>query len=261
MINCDYRPELIDSTAMPLTILDRREKSAGRLIVQGVTRPETIRNKIKSHVRDLVGTQLFLASVENLKINSSNENLGNCFYLTAIDSAITRINIAGSPINSPSLTENFVTECFAFDYTQSRTLNRFIEIVSGWKRSLAERQYEGIKKRLEFIFEDEPELSRNQKAPNAESFSALLAYLATNPNFKTPSLSFNRDGAFSASWQTNKTLKLTLEFIDLTRIRWVFVDLHQGLPNVISGAGVVPTTMLQSVLAPYGSFDWINIEG
>lgn len=141
---------------------------------------------------------------------------------------------------------------------KENTLSQYVDMVKTWKSTIQPHHFAGLNSRLEFIFEDEPELGLKQKKPNDESFSALLAYIATKPEFKTPSISYNRDGSFSASWQTDKKVRLTLDFIGLTRIRWIFVDSKQGLEQVISGAGIVPNNMLQSILDSYGGLEWMR---
>jgi hypothetical protein len=158
-------------------------------------------------------------------------------FLDSLNSAITTIGIT--------------------NYKQD-TLNQYIDMVRQWKSALQPHHLTGLISRLEFIFEDEPEFELKQKPLSAESFSALLAYIAAKPEFKTPSISYTRDGSFSASWQTDKKVRLTLDFIGLTRIRWVFVDSRQGLDQVISGAGIVPTNMLQGILESYGGLEWMR---
>lgn len=171
-------------------------------------------------------------------VNSFPTKLAQVFFLDSSNSAITTIGTV--------------------NYKQD-SIDQFKDMVRIWRFALKPHHFTGLISRLEYIFEDEPDLSPKQKQLNPESFSALLAYVATKPEFKTPSISYNRDGSFSASWQTDKKIRLTLDFISLTRIRWVFVDNHQGLEQVISGAGIVTNNMLQGILESYGGLDWMRV--
>lgn len=171
------------------------------------------------------------------RLNSGSINCYRKSYISLIDSAATSIK-AYAP--------------------KENTLSQFVEMVKIWKKALQAHHFTGLISRLEFIFEDEPEFGLKQKPLSAESFSALLAYIATKPEFKTPSISYNRDGSFSASWQNDKKIRLTLAFIGLTRIRWVFVDSREGLEQAISGAGTVTNNMLQGILESYGGLEWMR---
>lgn len=138
------------------------------------------------------------------------------------------------------------------------TLERFKGEVLAWHSHLQYRQIEGLNKRLEYLFEDEPELSKAQATPNMDSFGVFLAFLAQNPDFKIPSIGYNRDGVFSATWVGDKKLRMTLDFISSSSIRWVFVDSRNGLSNAVTGAGIVPLNVLAGVLSVYGAIGWIK---
>lgn len=139
------------------------------------------------------------------------------------------------------------------------TVDTFKDIVSSWRKHLAEHHFKGLNRRLEFIFEDEPEIGVNQTVPDTASFSAMMAYLAAKPGLKTPSIGFNRDGSFSAIWMGAKKLRVSLDFIGLENIRWVYVDSRNGIEKAITGAGTVTNKILNGVLDSYGAFDWMKV--
>lgn len=141
----------------------------------------------------------------------------------------------------------------------SSTDDTFKEIVSSWRQHLAEHHFKGLNRRLEYIFEEEPELGVNQLPPDTTSFSAMMAYLAAKPDLKTPSIGFNRDGSFSAIWVGAQKLRVSLEFIGVSNIRWVYVDSRNGIETAITGAGTVTNEILNGVLVSYGAFDWMKI--
>lgn len=139
-----------------------------------------------------------------------------------------------------------------------KTLDKFRDEVVAWRKKLAERHAVSLIRRLEYIFEDEPELGLKQVAPSLDSFSVLLAYLARHPEFKTPSIGFNRDGRFSAIWSGDKKLRVTLDFMNSSSIRWIFVDSRNGIKNAIAGAGIASFDILSGVLDVYGATSWMK---
>lgn len=138
------------------------------------------------------------------------------------------------------------------------TLDRFKSEVLAWHSQLNERHIAGLNKRLDYLFEDEPESSKSQALPDLNSFGVLLAFIARNPVYKTPSIGFNRDGIFSATWMGEQKLRLSLDFISLSSIRWVYVDSRNGLKDAITGAGIVPLHVLTGVVEAYGAMDWMK---
>ncbi len=139
-----------------------------------------------------------------------------------------------------------------------KTLDKFRDEVVAWREKLAGRHAVGLTHQLEYIFEDEPELGPMQAAPNLDSFSVLLAYLASHPEFKTPSIGFNRDGIFSATWSGDKRLRVTLDFLSSSSIRWIFVDSRKGIKQAITGAGIVSLDILSGVLDVYEAALWMK---
>lgn len=138
-------------------------------------------------------------------------------------------------------------------------VDTFKGILGSWRNHLAARHVQGLNKRLEFIFEDERTLENQLRL--TYSFSAMLAYLATKPELRTPSIGYNRDGSFSAVWSGEKKLRVNLDFVGVESIRWVFVDSRNGINNAITGAGTVNYKILNRVLDSYGAFDWMKLEG
>jgi len=138
------------------------------------------------------------------------------------------------------------------------TLHCFKNEVLGWHSQLSERHFVGLNKRLDYLFEDEPELSKSQASPDINSFGVLLAFLARHPELNTPSIGFNRDGVFSGAWAGDKKLRVSLDFISSTSIRWVFVDSRNGLKDAVTGAGMVPLEVLAGILGVYGAWDWMK---
>ena len=102
----------------------------------------------------------------------------------------------------------------------------------------------------------EPDLK--QAAPSLDSFGVLLAYLAIHPEFKTPSIGFNRDGTFSAIWSGDKKLRITLDFTSSSSIRWIFVDSRNGIKDAITSAGIVSLAILSGVLDAYKATSWMK---
>lgn len=139
-----------------------------------------------------------------------------------------------------------------------KTLDKFKNEVVAWRKKLAGRHVVSLTRRLEYIFDDEPELERKQVAPSLDSFSVLLAYLARYPEFKTPSIGFNLDGTFSAIWSGDKKLRVTLDFMSSSSIRWIFVDSRNGIQDAITGAGIVSLDILSGVLDVYGATSWMK---
>ena len=140
-----------------------------------------------------------------------------------------------------------------------KTLDKFKEEVAAWQQKLGERHAASLTRRIEHLFEDEPELGLKQVAPSLDSFSMLLAYLSHYPEFKTPSIGFNRDGTFSAIWSGDKRLRVTLDFISSSSIRWIFVDSRNGIKDAITGAGIVSPDILSGVLDVYGAICWMKV--
>jgi hypothetical protein len=121
------------------------------------------------------------------------------------------------------------------------------------------RHISGLMKRLDYLFEDEPESSGSQELPDINSFGMLLAFLARHHEVKTPSLGYNRDGVFSATWVGDQKLRVTLDFMSSSSVRWIFVDSREGLKKAITGAGIVPIDdILTDVLKVYGALDWMK---
>lgn len=139
-----------------------------------------------------------------------------------------------------------------------KTLDKFKDEVFAWRKMLAERRVVSLTRQLEYIFEDEPELGLKQAAPSLDSFSVLLAYLAIHPEFKTPSIGFNRDGTFSAIWSGDKKLRITLDFTSSSSIRWIFVDSRNGIKDAITSAGIVSLAILSGVLDAYKATSWMK---
>ena len=138
------------------------------------------------------------------------------------------------------------------------TVDRFKNEVLAWHSQLTERHIAGLNKRLDYLFEDEPESSKSQALPDINSFGVLLAFLSRNPEIKTPSLGYNRDGMFSATWVGDQKLRMSLDFVSSSSIRWVFVDSRDGLKNAVTGAGIVPLDILAGVLDVYGARSWMK---
>lgn len=139
------------------------------------------------------------------------------------------------------------------------TLNRFKNEVLAWHSQLTERHVAGLNKRLDYLFEDEPDSTTSSQAlPNINSFGVLLAFLARHPEIKTPSLGYNRDGIFSATWVGDQKLRMSLDFVSSSSIRWVFVDSRNGLKDAVTGAGIVTLDILAGVLDVYGALGWMK---
>ena len=139
-----------------------------------------------------------------------------------------------------------------------KTLDKFKDEVVAWRTKLAANHIASLTRRLEYLFEDEPELSPKQAAPSLDSFSVLLAYLARHPEIRTPSIGYIRDGTFSAVWVGDAKLRVTLDFMSPTSIRWIFVDSRNGIKESITGAGIVSLDILSGVLDVYGVTDWMR---
>ncbi len=139
-----------------------------------------------------------------------------------------------------------------------KTLDKFKDEVVAWRNTLAKHHSVSLTRRLEYIFEAEPELGPKQVAPSLDSFIWLLAYLARHPEFKTPSIAFNRDGTFSAIWSGDKKLRVTLDFTSSSTIRWIFVDSRNGIKGAITGAGIVSLAILSGVLDVYSATSWMK---
>lgn len=138
------------------------------------------------------------------------------------------------------------------------TVDRFKNEVLAWHSQLTVRHIDGLNKRLDYLFEDEPESSKSQALPDINSFGVLLAFLARNPEIKTPSLGYNRDGMFSATWVGDQKLRMSLDFVSSSSIRWIFVDSRDGLKSAVTGAGIVPLDILAGVLNAYGARSWMK---
>jgi hypothetical protein len=148
---------------------------------------------------------------------------------------------------------------FSEEIERSRsTLRYFKNEVLAWHSRLCKRHFAGVNKRLDFLFEDEPDLSKSQASPDIDSFGVLLAFLAHHPELNTPSIGFNRDGVFSGTWAGDKKLRVSLDFISSTSIRWVFVDSRHGLKGAVTGAGMVPLDVLAGILGVYGAWEWMK---
>ncbi len=143
-------------------------------------------------------------------------------------------------------------------YRARSTLDRFKNEVLAWHSKLTERHIAGLNKRLEYLFEDEPESSNSQALPDISSFGVLLAFLARHPDVKTPSLGYNHDGIFSATWIGDHRLRVSLDFISPASIRWIYVDSREGLKDAVTGAGIVTIDILAGVLDVYGASNWMN---
>jgi hypothetical protein len=138
------------------------------------------------------------------------------------------------------------------------TLDRYKNEVLAWHSQLSEGHIAGLNKRLDYLFEDEPESSKSQALPDINSFGVLMAFLAGNPEIKTPSLGYNRDGVFSATWVGDQKLRISLDFISPSNIRWIFVDSREGLKKAVTGAGIVTLDILAGVLDVYGALGWMK---
>lgn len=139
-----------------------------------------------------------------------------------------------------------------------KTLDKFKDEIVAWRKKLAEGHVVSLTRQLEYLFEDEPDLGLKQAAPSLDSFSVLVAYLALHPEFKTPSIGFNRDGTFSAIWSGAKKLRVTLDFASSSSIRWIFVDSRNGIKDAITGAGIVSLAILSGVLDVYKATSWMK---
>jgi hypothetical protein len=138
------------------------------------------------------------------------------------------------------------------------TLDRFTNEVLAWHSQLNANHISGLNKRLAYLFEDEPEPSKGQALPDINSFGVLLAFLARYSEVKTPSLGYNRDGVFSATWVGDQKLRMTLDFMSSSSIRWIFVDSRDGIKKAVTGAGIVTLDILAGVLVAYGALDWMK---
>lgn len=197
-------------------------------------------------------------------------------YESAFENVRTALpdNVVGNYVYDPDLGETYrfslhtlqeqahsiETGCNYYEQVARtrKTLDKFKDEVVAWRTKLAERHIVSLTRKLEYIFEDEPELGPKQFAPSLDSFSVLLAYLARYPELKTPSIGFNRDGTFSAVWSGDKKLRVTLDFMSPTSIRWIFVDSRNGIKNAITGAGIVSLDILSGVLNVYGATNWMK---
>lgn len=139
-----------------------------------------------------------------------------------------------------------------------KTLDKFKDEIFAWRKKLVDKHVVNLTRQLEYIFEDEPELGLKQAAPSLNSFGVLLAYLAIHPEFKTPSIGFNRDGTFSAIWSGDRKLRITLDFTSSSSIRWIFVDSRNGIKDAITGAGIVSLDILSGVLDAYKATSWMK---
>ncbi len=148
---------------------------------------------------------------------------------------------------------------FEFEQLRARRmLDKFKEEILAWRNKIEERHMASLTRQIEYLFEEKPELGPKQLAPSLNSFSVLLAYLARHPEFKAPSIGFNRDGTFSAIWAGDKKLRMTLDFLSPTSIRWVFVDSRNGIRDAVTGAGIVSLDILSGVFDAYGATIWMN---
>lgn len=155
--------------------------------------------------------------------------------------------------------ETFLPWLYLVGYAaRTSWLETFSDIVANWRRHLTDRHYKGLLARLEFLFDEDVEISEKQQAPDVDSFSALIAYISANPDFKTPSVSYNKDGSFEATWVGDTKLRLAVSFIGLKMVRWLYLDARSGIESATTGAGTVPTLMLANILRSYQTLEWIR---
>lgn len=143
-------------------------------------------------------------------------------------------------------------------HSSAGCLEKFNTLLADWQPIIARHFYLSLQRRLAVIFEVEPEISEYQQAPNIASFCHLLQFLATHPRLKSPSLTYNNKGIFSAIWIAHSKKRVQLEFLNHEQFRWTYIDASDGIDKAITGTGLVIPKMVLKVLEPYDAMDWMS---
>lgn len=197
---------------------------------------------------------VFAGATDSARTTPPERSLGTRIFSPDLGEVVPVLDSIGEKRDDVS-----TTLALPNDLKQARsTLDRFKSEVLAWHSQLNERHIAGLNKRLDHLFEDEPESSKSQALPDLNSFGVLLAFLARHPEYKTPSIGFNRDGIFSATWMGEQKLRMSLDFISPSSIRWIYIDSRSGLKDAITGAGIVPLDVLAGVLEVYGAIGWMK---
>lgn len=151
------------------------------------------------------------------------------------------------------LTSDFVDTSLPPDVSNKLSYCQFE--LSAWKTQLTDQHFNAIKLRLMALIDDVDAMSTHA---DMNSFGVLLAYLSKHPEFKTPTISYRTNGVFFAIWDSGAKSRLTVDFLDDSNIRWVYVDSSKGINKVKTGAGIDNLTMLPKVLEVYDIGKWVR---
>ena len=150
------------------------------------------------------------------------------------------------------LISNYVDTSLVPDVTSKLAYCQY-ELIA-WKSQLNERHFKNIKVRLMALIDDVDAMNTDV---NMNSFGVLLAYLSKHPEFKTPTISYRSNGIFFATWDSGFKSRLTIDFLDDSNIRWVFVNSSDGINKLKTGAGIDHITSLSKVLSIYDINKWL----
>lgn len=150
------------------------------------------------------------------------------------------------------LASDYVDTSFVPDISSKLSYCQY-ELIA-WKSQLTERHFNNIKVRLMALIDDVDAMNTDI---DMNSFGVLLAYLSKHPEFKTPTISYRTNGLFFAVWDSGFKSRLTVDFLDDSNVRWVYVNSSEGINKLKTGAGLDDMTNLSKVLGIYDIDKWV----
>lgn len=150
------------------------------------------------------------------------------------------------------LVSDYVDTSFVPDVSSKLSYCQY-ELIA-WKSQLTERHFKNIKVRLMALIDDVDAMNTDI---DMNSFGILLAYLSKHPEFKTPTISYRSNGIFFATWDSGFKSRLTVDFLDDSNVRWVYVNSSDGINKLKTGAGLDDMANLSKVLGIYDIDKWV----
>ena len=132
----------------------------------------------------------------------------------------------------------------------------FFGLLSQW--TLTSALHASLLRQLKGLLGDEEELASEQIVPDRVSFAHLVKFFSSSPTLKPPTLTMGRSGVFVAIWQPKPRLRMTFEFREDGRIRWIFTD-STDRSKLLTGAGFILPEKVVDLTKAYGSDSWMNM--
>lgn len=133
---------------------------------------------------------------------------------------------------------------------------RFSYALVSWMTLLTRRHYASVRDALEWLLADESAFEGDVE-PDIASFRALLSFLSSAPETRSPAITIGDDGAFAATWQTGTSRRISLRFRAADSVLVTAIERDAAGRRIFAKVEEVDGGSLRTFLAEHNLGGWM----